>query len=367
MNREAVLMRGGQSRLGNPKAILLIQLGDIGDVVLSTPCIRALRDNFPGARLVVMVRKKAVELLMDCPWVDEVVAVRRARGGVLGEMTGQVGFVHNLRAQGFDLTIDLRTGTRGAILARLSGAGRRIGFFAEKKPWWRNRLFTDLLRYPYNPGVPVKEYLLVLLEAFGVKASRRDPELVVSPARQAEADRLLSGIVPGRGPLVVVQPFSLWQYKEWGVQKYVALIRWLVLSCQATVLITGGAAERRRAEAIVGDCQTGCHNLAGRTSLALYAALLRRCRLFIGVDSAGLHIAAAVGTPTVSLFGPSSPVSWAPCGLHHKVVRMEYPCLPCRQKGCDGSGHSRCLDELSVEQVQRAVAAQLEAVLSICP
>lgn len=359
---QGMVVKGNKQSLGNPKAILLLQLGDIGDVVLTTPCIQALRTVFPKARLVVMVREKASELLTDYPWLDEVIPVRKARGGILGEITGQIDLVRALRAHNFDLAIDLRTGTRGAIMARLSGAGRRIGFFTENEAWWRNRLFTDLLLYDYTPDLHVKDHLLALLEAFGITAQQRDPELVASAFMLAEADRMLAGIRPESGPLVVVQPFSLWQYKEWGVEKYVALIRWLAEKYQATVLITGGVAEYARAEEIAHECNNACHNLAGKTSLALYAALLQRCRLFIGVDSAGLHIAAAVGTPTVSLFGPSSPVSWAPQGEAHKVVCKDFPCVPCRQKGCNGSGKSRCMDELSVDQVMTTVAAQLNGV-----
>jgi len=347
--------------MGNPSAILLLQLGDIGDVVLTTPCIQALRANFPQARLAIMVREKAAELLTDFPGLDEVMPVRKARGGIFGEITGQFGFVRALRAHDFDLAIDLRTGTRGAILARLSGAQRRVGFFTDNEAWWRNRLFTDLLRYDYTPDLHVKDHLLALLEAFGIPARHRVPELMASDSMLAEADRLLGGIKRNSGPLVVVQPFSLWQYKEWSREKYVALIHWLVKKYRATVLITGGGAEYARAEEIIRDCDDACHNLAGKTSLALYAALLSRCRLFVGVDSAGLHIAAAVGTPTVSLFGPSSPVSWAPLGQGHMVVYKEYPCVPCRQKGCNGSGKSRCLDELTVDQVLIAVTAQLES------
>lgn len=364
MMQEPIWVKGNKRSVVSPGAILLLQLGDIGDVVLTTPCIQALRANFPKARLVVMVREKAAELLTGFPWLDEVISVRKARGGVFGEMIGQFGFVRALRAHGFDLAIDLRTGTRGAIMARLSGARRRIGFFADNEAWWRNRLFTDLLQYDYTPDLHVKDHLLALLEAFGISAHQREPKLMVSDSMLAEADRLLAGINHNSGPLVAVQPFSLWQYKEWGREKYVALIRWLVTTHRATVLITGGGAEHARAEEIKRDCGDGCHNLAGKTSLALYAALLSRCRLFIGVDSAGLHIAAAVGTPTVSLFGPSSPISWAPLGQGHmvvQVVKKDFPCVPCRQKGCNGSGKSRCLDELSVEQVLTAVTAQLES------
>ncbi|MFZ5773924.1 MAG: glycosyltransferase family 9 protein [Thermodesulfobacteriota bacterium] len=361
MSSAPVLVKGSGQGLGEPAAILLLQLGDIGDVVLTTPCIRSLRTRFPRARLEVAVRDKAAALLADCPWLDGIIPVRKARGGWLGELAGQLDLARALRRPGFQVAIDLRTGTRGAILAWLSGASRRLGFYADSEPGWRNHLFTDLLRHDYTPDLHVTDHLLGLLEGFGIPISHRSPELVVGPGSRAGADRLLAEITPGDGPLVAVQPFSLWRYKEWGTEKYVALIRWLLAERCATVLVTGGPAEQARAEAIARECGSGCHNLAGRTSLSLYAALLQQCRLFIGVDSAGLHIAAAVGTPTVSLFGPSSAVSWAPVGPGHRVVQKDFPCLPCREKGCGNSEKSRCLDELSVAEVTAAVAGQLDA------
>jgi heptosyltransferase-3 len=94
--------------------------------------------------------------------------------------------------------------------------------------------------------------------------------------------------------------------------------------------------------------------------MGLLPAVLKACALFIGVDSAGMHIAAAVGTPTVSIFGPSAPASWAPRGPEHLVVHRNLSCVPCRQKGCDGKEQSRCLDDLTVAEVMSAVATQIE-------
>ena len=146
MKEAAEFVKGHGAPLVRPRRILLIQLGDIGDVLLSTPCIRALRDTFPNARLAVAVRDKAAELLADCPWLDEVIPVLKSRGGLLGELVGQVGFVLALRRAAYDLAIDLRTGTRGAIMARLSGARRRLGFFVDNERCRRDALFTDVLR-----------------------------------------------------------------------------------------------------------------------------------------------------------------------------------------------------------------------------
>jgi len=356
---------GKQTIQGSPRSILLIQLGDIGDVVLSTPCIRALRDRYPQARIVVAVWDKAAELLEDCPWLDHVVAVTKGSRSLLEEVFFQLNFFRKLRNFHFDLAIDLRTGTRGGILALLSGARQRIGFYAEDGKLWRNRVFTSLLHREYAPDQHVVDYLLSLLEAFGVTTEEHSPTLVVSGGKLEKTEDFLKEekIEPG-SMLIAVQPFSLWRYKEWGQEKYISLINWLIERQNATVVVTGSVPERQRAEEIVRNCDKRCYNLAGKTSIAMYAALLKKCHLFIGVDSAGLHIAAAVGTPTVSIFGPSSPISWAPRGACRLVVQKEFDCLPCRQKGCNGSEKSRCLDELTVnEVVEKLDSVQIRGVL----
>lgn len=353
----------GKARIvGSPRRILLVQLGDIGDVVLTLPCIRALRETYPQARIVVAAWDKAVELLEDCPWLDQVIAVTKRSRSFWKELRFQIDFFRNLRSLRCDLAIDLRTGTRGAIMAFLSGAGQRIGFYADDGTLWRNRLFTSLLKRDYTPDLHVAEYLLCLLEAFGITTGQRIPEFAVAGKKQEKIRVLFEETaVPQEKKIVAVQPFSLWQYKEWGKEKYIALIQWLVEEYGVAVLVTGSAAERERAEEIVRNCGEGCYNFAGKTSIAMYAALLQKCRFFIGVDSAGLHIAAAVGTPTVGIFGPSSPVSWAPVGKQHLVVQKNLPCVPCREKGCNNSEKSICLDALTLEEVRERIGSHLRS------
>lgn len=361
-----ILITGKPRIVGSPRSILLIQLGDIGDVVLTLPCIRALRETYPQARIAVAVWDKAAELLEDCPWLDQVIAVTKRSRSFWEELRFQIDFFRNLRSLHCDLAIDLRTGTRGAIMVFLSGAVQRIGFYADDGKLWRNRLFTSLLRRDYTPDLHVADYLLCLLEAFGVTTEQRIPELAVAVGKQEEIRFLFEREgIPQDKKLVAVQPFSLWQYKEWGKEKYIALIQWLVTEHGAAVLVTGSVAEKDRAEEIVRSCGAGCYNFAGKTSIAMYAALLQQCRLFIGVDSAGLHIAAAVGTPTVGIFGPSSPVSWAPMGRCHLIVQKNWPCVPCRHKGCHDSEKSTCLDELTLEEVMDKIKKGLYATAKL--
>lgn len=349
---------------GSPRSILVIQLGDIGDVILNLPCFRALRECYPESNIVVAVRGKAADLLGDCPWIDDVISVNPQKENIFKTTLRQIEFVRRLRNFHFDLAIDMRTGTRGAIMAFLSGASQRIGQFAEDGTLWRNRVFSDLYCYEFIPDQYVADFCLDFFEQFGVVAKERKPQLHVAREREEEASSLLqSENVPLDKPVVALQPFSLWQYKEWGEDKYVALIRNIINKYDVSVIITGSPEERERAAAIVNKCGPGVFNLAGKTSLALLAAVLKHCGLFVGVDSAGVHIAAAVGTPTVSIFGPSSPKSWAPRGPEHIVVQKNFSCLPCRQKGCEGKEYSRCLDELSLDEVLPSIHKQLKPFL----
>ncbi len=347
----------------NIRNILLIQLGDIGDVLLSFPAIRALKENFPRADVFVAVREKAKELIEECPWAAGVISVKEEKRSWTEELSYQARFFSGLRAHRFDLAIDMKAGDRAAFLALLSGAKQRVGIYAYDGKLWRNRVFTHLALPDQPPGRHMAEHYLSLLDEFGIRTDHVWPELVPSEARLREArDLLKKEEVPTDRPVIALQPFSLWPYKEWGAKKYAGLIRWLISHYRVSVIVTGSGDERAKADAMMNECPPNTVNLAGKTPIGILPAVFRLCKLFIGVDSAGMHIAAAAGIPTVSIFGPSSSMDWAPRGERHLVVRKDLPCVPCQQKGCEGSGVSRCLDELTLEEVRDAVAGHIERI-----
>jgi ADP-heptose:LPS heptosyltransferase len=201
---------------GDIKNILEIQLGDIGDVVLTFPVIKALRDRFPHAKIMSAVRQKAGDLLEDCPWIDGVIAIDQQKRSVNKEIAYQWQFFSDLRRHRFDLAIDMRTGTRGAILAFLSGASQRISFYADDGKLWRNRLFTHLAKIDYQIGQYVGDYYSSILNTYKINTQSNLPHLSVSPKKQAVINSLLKAEhIPANRPLIAIQPFSLWQYKEW--------------------------------------------------------------------------------------------------------------------------------------------------------
>jgi heptosyltransferase-3 len=347
----------GKIPLSKPQGdILLIQLGDIGDVVLTMPTIRALRENFPENSITVCVREKARELIEDCPWINETISVEKHKRNLKQEFICQKNFIAALWKHHFDLVFELRTGTRGAIVAFFSGASIRIGRFAEDGRLWRNRIFTHLV----NPQNEIKEYVaehsLNILAPFNLNTTNRLPVLFVPSHRKQKANTILRNEnIPIKNPIIALHPFSLWKYKEWKIDQCIQLIEYIGNTYPFTIIITGSEEERSRAAELVAKSKIKIYNLAGKTSIGVLPAVLQACRLFIGVDTAALHIAAAVGTPTIGIFGPSSPINWAPRGDQHIVVSKDRPCVPCRQKGCQNSEVSQCLEELTFEEIKEKV------------
>ncbi|MBW1689276.1 MAG: lipopolysaccharide heptosyltransferase II [Deltaproteobacteria bacterium] len=359
-----MLVKGEQISLDGIERVLLIQLGDIGDVVLTIPTIKALRENRPAGTLYVMVREHAKELIEDYPYVNGVISVEGAQGNLWERLRYQRGFLKALRGKKFQAAIDLRTGTRGAVLSYLSGAPLRIGRYAEDGRLWRNRLFTHLVRPENEMEQYSSLHSLNIVAPFKVGARDIKPKLTVSRERELRTERILRDEgVPSDRPLLAFHPFSRWRYKEWPAQNYIALIDHVGSRYPVHIAITGSVDERGRAADLVKETNTEVYNLAGKTTIGELAGVLKKCNLVIGIDSATIHIAAAVGTPTVSIYGPSAPVNWAPLGEQHLVIFKDLPCVPCRQKGCNHSGVSRCLQELEVGEVIEVLDKKISEIL----
>jgi lipopolysaccharide heptosyltransferase II len=355
-----MVIKGNRLATRGLRTVLLIQLGDIGDVVLTLPCLRALRQHLPQADIIIAVREKAKELIEDCPWVSGVISINTEKRPLSQGIAHQINFFSGVRRYHFDLAIDMRRGTRGAVLAFLSGARQRVGFYSYKKGLWRNRLFSHLVSPEKRPDQYMAEYYLGLLKQYDLNTKNTIPELPISYEKQQQATAFFKEEgIPIDRPVVALHPFSLWHYKEWGIEKFSRLADWICQEFKLPVVIIGSNGERERAERIERMSEHHIFNLAGKTPLNMLGAIIQVCRLLIGIDSAGIHIATAVGTPTVSIFGPSLFPAWAPRGKDHKTVHKQFPCVPCDKKGCQGSEFSLCLEELTVEEVKPVVREQI--------
>ena len=358
-------IKGGGIDHHNIKKILLIQFGDLGDVIVTFPCLRALKENFPEAGIVLAVHEKAKDLVQGCRWCDDVLAVETRTDGFIERLGRNLNFARRIRRLKFDLVFDLRTGDRSAFMSLLTGAGQRVSFYGIYNTLWRNRIYSHLVLPDRSPDLHMVDYYLSLLNAYGIDTTDRTPTYTVTEEQASETQKLFRFLsLDTARPIIAYHAFSLWEYKGWDLAKHAEIIQWLVHRYNGSVLLTGTNAQFEQAEIILKHNRKDVYNLAGKTSLNLLPALLQRCHLSMGVDTAGGHIAAAVGTPTVTIFGPGNFAKWAPCGSRSKIVHKGWDCIPCNKMGCNGSGKSRCLIELSVSEVKADLEDFLDDVLT---
>lgn len=353
---------GDMFRFGN---ILLVQLGDIGDVVLTTPTIRTVSEAYPEARISILVCRPFGGLLASDPSLHEVVEVAKVRGASPRALREHLRFARRLRHARYDLVIDLRTSERGAIYSFLTGAKVRICRHTST-PFWHDLLFTKLLPNPPYAQLPVHpgaDQSLRIVRALGIDTKDYTPALHVAPHDRSHARNLLAerGLTADNR-WVTINPCSRWKYKEWGYAQWGELIELLWQNHQITAVLVGSPEDAAAAEKIIAGCNDHAVNLTGKTTLGELSALLSMSTLHLGVDSAAPHIAAAVGTPTLTIFGPGNWKSWTVADELHRVITADMPCISCNRKGCDDTEQSRCLDELSTDRVYAEARAVLMAL-----
>ena len=339
-------------RLSN---ILLVQLGDIGDVVLTTPTIRAVRETYPEAHVSILVRKPFGDLLLADPNLHKVIAVSRVRGALFRTLLEYLRFARRFRRARYDLVIDLRTSNLGAFLSFLTGTQERVGRHADNKPFWYNRLFTKLLINPAYAQLPVHpgaDQSLRIVRAIGIDTRDSVPKLYVAPKDRDNAVELLikCGLTPA-SRWITINPCSRWKYKEWSYEKWGEIVDRIWRNHRLPTVLIGSPEETSVADGIAAGRNGYTFNLTGKTTLGELSALISMSSFHLGVDSAAPHIAAAVGKPTLTIFGPGNWKSWTVTDELHRVVTSQLPCIPCNRSGCDDSGKSQCLDELGTDRV----------------
>jgi len=357
-----MLVKGNSDLIKDIRSILLIQLGDIGDVVWATPTFRAVKEAYPQANVSVLLRESFGSLLEADPHIHKTFEVKRYNGSFLKKAVKQLLFLKEFRNENFDMVFDLRFDDRGAFMALLSGAQIRVALVYPGFKW-RNFLFTHLVEPPVSKEIiyGAAEQSLRIVREFGIDTKHKIPRLWVYEKVKKRAKQLLDANgIKTSDRWITLNPFSRWHYKEWGYEKWVQIVDWLWKEYEIPTVVVGAPEERGKSIDIVNKCKGRIYNLTGRTTLDELAGVLSFSSLHVGVDSAAPHIAAAVGTPTITIYGPSEWLVWAPLGETHSVVTPDRYCAPCHQKGCDGSGTSKCLEELTIDKVERAIHGVLD-------
>lgn len=348
-------MQQNPARL-NPSRALVIKLGHIGDVLVTTPVFTALKETWPGLAITALVNQGTEAMLQNSPYVEEVIALERKHSGRLAELAYQFRLLKRLRAARFDLSLELSGGDRGAFLSFAAGAGTRVGF-APKKPHFRARAF-HVLADATGTQNHVVETFLRQVRVLGIEPNDTGLKLFPSPENEDKATALLRHHGVHARQFALLHPTSRWMFKCWTPDGYASLIRRLGHLGVPVVLTAAPAAKEREmvAQVLAHDLRPArVVNLAGEVDLPLLAALIKQAKVFLGVDSAPMHMAAALGTPVLALFGPSGEKMWGPWQVPAQVLTGDCDERPCGRDGCGGSKVSRCLVELPSEKVVTAL------------
>jgi len=352
------LPRTSVPKIDHFRRILFIQISAIGDVILLTPTLRAIRKQFPQAHLTMVTSPINQQLIKNCPYIDEILTFRMDEYGRSPRRF--VAFVHSLRERQFDLAIDFEHWPRlTALLAYLSGAPRRIGFRTSGQH--RHYVFTDTVEH-----VRGKHELLSFLEIAKLlvrnKAIYRRAELEVWPCvedfnwvKQFQQEHGIKDNIP----LIGIHPDAgrTEPRRRWTEGGYQQVADALSKKYGAQIILTGAPSEVELSKQIASMMRSKAIIAAGKTNINQLAVLFSRCQFVLCGNCGPMHLAAAVKTPVVALHGPTNPAQWGPWGEKHSIICSDMSCSPCLnlgfEYGCKAlpDGTSRCMRKISVENV----------------
>jgi heptosyltransferase-3 len=347
------------------KRALVIQLGHHGDVLLTSPVFTVLKNHAPGIEVDALVYAETRHMLDLHPAIAQVHVIDRGWKALAAtaRLAREWRLHAALRERRYNLVVHLSEHPRGAWLARLLGARYAVApNFGSKPGIWKSS-FSHLYPLPPHARRHRVEVNLDALRRLGVQPGEEERKLVLVPGEEAErsVDTLLSAQGLAAKGFIHFHPGSRWKFKCWPPERAVSLVDALARRGERVVLTA--APDEQELEMIADVRKLAGERLAdfsGKLSLKQLAALAGRAKLFIGVDSAPMHIAAAMQTPTVALFGPSGEFEWAPWRVPHRIVAStEHPCRPCGNDGCGGGKVSECLTRLPVEAALSAVDSLL--------
>jgi heptosyltransferase-2 len=333
--------------LPNIHKILVRSTNWIGDAVMATPAMGALRAAFPNAELAVVANPLVAELLSPHPFCDRIIVLDKR--GAHGGLGGFLRFCVGLRKEGFDLAVLLQNAVEAAIMSFLAGIPRRAGYSTDGRGF--------LLTHPvpagqHEKGLHHTRYYLHMLDRLGIRGGDGLLRLSCTAEEISWARKTLGA--HGDGGWAAVNPgASYGSAKRWYPERFAAVADRLVAEFGFSVLLTGGPSETDLGRDIEKAMRSKPLNLIGKTSVREMMAALSQCRLAVTNDSGPMHVAAAFGVPTVALFGSTDHRTTSPLSSRFRIVRNAVECAPCLKRRCP-TDH-RCMEGISVEDVLEAV------------
>ena len=348
-----------------PRSIVVFLPNWVGDVVMATPTLRALRMSCPDTRITYFGRSAALDTLSGTDWADGII---EATPKVRSRTLGQLQLVGALRSGRFDLAVLLTNSFRTALLAKLAGIGRIVGYDRDA----RRFLLTDRILPPRDDSgrlVPISavDYYAELAGIFGVEVPDREMYLSVTDADEQVAEELFerAGIDPAR-PVVMLNPgASGGTSKIWGPDRFAQTADILIETRGAQIVINTAPSEKHIAADVAGRMEGApVINFADRdNTLGLLKSMLSRTDLLVTNDTGARHIAVAVGSAVVTVFGSTDPL-WARINCpRERIVSVDVDCGPCGRKLCNqipGPMYHHCMGKVTAEMVAEAAEQLLD-------
>jgi 3-deoxy-D-manno-octulosonic-acid transferase/heptosyltransferase-1 len=344
--------------------ILIVKLSAIGDVIHTLPALTALRRHYPDAQIDWLVENAAADLVQGHAALNRILIWRRGefvnlvKAGKLSS-AGRLfsSLLVQLREARYDLILDFQALLKSSLWIFLAKGRRKAGFGQGMEHSEKSYLFLNERIPAVSMEVHALDRGLTLLRALGIPDMQVFYDLPIGKNDAAAAQQLLleNGVQPDQ-PLVAINPVAKWPTKLWTAKQFEELAERL-LERGFQVVFTGSREDRALIDKMAGKLGSSVIRLEGRTSLKVLAAVYRSANAVVSTDTGPMHLAAAVGTPVVALFGPTAPWRTGPYGQGHVVLRAGVNCSPCFSRSCKTAEFEpmACMTRITVEQVVEAV------------
>jgi len=344
--------------------ILIVKMSSIGDVIHALPSLAVLRKQFPKAHIAWAVEPKSYDIIRAHPYLDEVILVdleaigeKLKKPTSFGQGIKEIGkLAKRIKDGNYDLTLDLQGLLKSGLISSFSKAPIRLVYCKTREG---SELFATQT-VPAQPGSlhAVQKYLDVI-RFLGVPVEEGDDEkfvMAILPEDEQFAQNLLvSHGVKDEEMIIGLNPGAAWLTKQWPPSYFAALGDLLVEKYDCRIMIFGGPGDIPLVQSVASQMKHEAIQAGGKTTLKQLGALIKRCRVFIGNDTGPLHLAIAVQTPVVAIFGPTSPTFTGPYGSKQIVVSKDLECAPCfKSKKCPKGTGVECLESIQPEEVLQA-------------
>ena len=333
--------------LRNIKRLLIRSTNWIGDAIMTTPAVRAIRKNFPDTQISILTKPWVAPVFSDSPYVDNLLIYDEAEKhkGMVGKMR----LANDLKQYGFDAAILLQNAFEAALITFFAGIPCRIGYNTDARGFL---LTHSIPRTPQIKKMHQTGYYLGILQGIGLETDGLGLDLVVNNRYQKRAAEILEEHGISRADkLVGINPSATFgPAKQWFPERYANLSDKIYEVFGANILLFGGPEDRELGRRISQMMQHPPVDLCGKTKLEEAIALINMCNLFVTNDSGLMHVAAALDIPLIAIFGSTNPVTTGPKGPNSRIVRIPVECSPCLKPECP-KGHLKCMDQIDVDMV----------------